>query len=250
MTLRAYFAMPAQRDGVAAMLRRRLAEFPRLGLAATPPELRIDEIAADAWESAWKEHFRPFRVGRRILIVPSWETPAPEPDDIVIRLDPGMAFGSGLHPSTQLCLVALEERVRSGAAVADVGTGSGILAIAAARLGAVSVVAIDDDATAVGVAAANVAGNGVADRVTVVEGDLLSPLSSPVDLLLANLTADALAQIAAAVPSRLRPGGLIVASGIIEGALAGVADVFRRAGLRLEAPRAQEEWRALVARRP
>jgi ribosomal protein L11 methyltransferase len=249
MTLRAYLPVPAEKD-ILAGLRRRLAEFPRLGLAPLAPALRTDEIADDAWASGWRRHFRAFRVGRRILIVPSWETPAPEPDDVVIRLDPGMAFGSGLHPSTQLCLMVLEERLRPGDTVADVGTGSGILAIVAARFGAGSVLAVDDDPLALRVAAANVAGNGVADRVTVRMGNLLAPVVSPVDLLVANLTADALAQMAAAVPSRLRPGGLIVASGIIEAGLGGVADAFVRAGLTLEEPRAREEWRALVARRP
>lgn len=250
VTLRAYLPVADGREGTLKALRSRLAALPRWGLTASPPALHTEEIVADAWASVWKEHFRPFRVGQRILIAPSWETPAPEPDDVVIRLDPGMAFGSGLHPTTQLCLMLLEERLRPSQTVADIGTGSGILAIAAARLGAGRVLAIDDDPLAVSAAAANMVTNGVADRVTVTAGDLLAPVALPVDLLVANLTAGVLAEMAAVVPSQLRAGGLIIASGIIDSGLDGVREAFERAGLIFEEARGQEEWRALVARRP
>ncbi len=250
VTLRAYLPLAAAREGALETIRTRLAGLPALGLTASAPALHTEEIADDAWASAWKEHFRPFRVGRRILLVPSWETPAPGPGDVVIRLDPGMAFGSGLHASTQLCLALLEERLRPGDRVADVGTGSGILGIAAALLGAGRIVAIDEDPIAVRVATANVASNGVADRVWVTAGDLLEPVADPVDLVLANLTAGVLEAMAGAVPSRLRPGGLIVASGIIDAGLADVSAAFARAGLFVDETRALEEWRALVARRP
>ncbi len=250
VTLRAYLPMTAVGEGALEAIRGRLAVLPRFGLTASAPALVTAEITDEAWASAWKEHFRPFRVGRRILIVPSWEIPAPGPGDVVIRLDPGMAFGSGLHASTQLCLALLEERLRPGETVADIGTGSGILAIAAARLGAARVVAVDDDPLAVSVAAANAASNGVAGRVRVTAGHLLDPLDRGADLLLANLTADVLEEMAAAVPARLRPGGVIVASGIIAAGLEAVRGAFERAGLVVLETRAQEEWRALVARRP
>lgn len=248
--LRAYLPIAAARDGGVEAIRHHLASLPRWGLTANAPALSTEEVADEAWASAWKEHFRPFRVGRRFLIVPSWDTAASEPDDVVIRLDPGMAFGSGLHPSTQLCLALLEERLRPGDVVADIGTGSGILAIAAARVGAGCVQAIDDDPIAVSVAAANVRANAVADRVTVTAGDLLEPVAAPVDLLVANLTAEALTQIAGAIPSRLRAGGLLVASGIIEAGLSGVRDACERSGLRVVELRSLQEWRALVALRP
>ncbi|MBI3975810.1 MAG: 50S ribosomal protein L11 methyltransferase [Armatimonadetes bacterium] len=246
--LRAYLPLAVAPDGVLEALRARLATLPGFGLGEAAPVLTTEEVAEEAWASAWKTHFRPFRVGRRVLIVPAWEEPDGRPGEVVIRLDPGMAFGSGLHASTRLCLVLLEERLRPGGTVADIGTGSGILAIAAAKLGAARVTAVDHDPVAVRVAAANVAQNGVADRVTVTAGHFLDPVVSPVDLVVANLTADILEEMARTIPSRLRPGGAVVASGIVEPAAGRVRDAFERAGLFVAEERAAEEWRALVAR--
>lgn len=248
--LRAYLSQDAARRGALDDLRRRLAALPACGLGTAPPALTVEEIAAEDWADAWKAHVRPFRVGRRFHIVPSWETPEGDPASIVIRLDPGMAFGSGLHPSTQLCLILLEDHLRSGQRAADVGTGSGILAIGAAKLGAAHVLAVDIDPVAVGVARRNVAHNEVAGRVAVVEGDLLGPVTTPVDLILANLTADLLEGLAPAIPSRLRSGGVVIASGIAEPRTEGVHQAFARSGLVVIAQAAAEEWRAVVARRP
>ena len=122
-------------------------------------------LAETDWAEAWKAHYHVLPIGRRLVIKPTWETYAPQPDQVVIELDPGLAFGSGLHATTRLCLELLEEHLRPGERVLDVGTGSGILAIAAACLGAAAVVALDNDPEAVRVARENVLLNGVADRV-------------------------------------------------------------------------------------
>jgi len=134
--------------------------------------LQVRRLEEEDWANAWKQHYRVLRVGERIVVVPSWLEHQPAPNDVVLHLDPGMAFGTGLHPTTQLCLGLLERYVQPGQRVLDLGTGSGILAIAAARLGAGHVLALDNDPVAVAVAAANIARNGVSATVTVAEGSL------------------------------------------------------------------------------
>ncbi len=246
--LRAYLREDVAADRRLDDLRRRLAALPSFGLGRTAPTLTVEEVADESWATVWKAHFHAFPVGRRLWVVPTWEQPDLDPAAIPVRLDPGMAFGSGLHSSTQLALRLLEDHLRCGDDVADVGTGSGILAIAAARLGAARVLAVDHDPVAVEAARANVAQNQMAERVDVVLGHLLEPVTAPMDLILANLTADLLMELAPAIAPRLRPGGAVIASGIAEPRVAEVRDVFGRAGLTVAEEAAAEDWRALVAR--
>ena len=245
--LRAYLREDVAADGRLDDLRHRLAALPSFGLGAAPPTLSIEPVADESWATVWQAHFRPFPVGRHLWVVPTWEHPDLEPGAIPIRLDPGMAFGSGLHPSTQLCLRLLEDYIRPGQEVADIGTGSGILAIAAAKLGAARVVAVDHDPVAVEVARANVAQNHIAEKVDVVLGHLLEPVTAPVDLIRANLTADLLVDLAPAIGPRLRGAGAVIASGIAEPRVAEVRDALGRGGLAVAGAVAAEEWRALVA---
>ncbi len=245
--LRAYLREDVSSPGMLADLKRRLDVLPTFGLGTAPPDLVVERAVDESWATVWKAHFHAFPVGRRLWVVPTWEDPDLPPDAVSIRLDPGMAFGSGLHPSTQLCLRWVEAHLRPGERVTDVGTGSGILAIAAAKLGAASVVAVDHDPVAVDVARANVAQNGVAGRVTVVRGHLLEEVRTPVDVLLANLTAEVVMEMAPAVTGCLAAGGRVVASGIAAPRLDEVCAAFARAGLAVEAVEADEEWRAVVA---
>lgn len=179
------------------------------------------------WMSAWKEHYPVIHVGQRIVIVPSWRQYESSASDITIALDPGMAFGTGLHPSTQLCLRAVERFAAKGQRVLDVGTGTGILAIAAVKLGAASALAIDVEEAAVAAAIENSARNGVESAVTVRLASLV-PVHNPIgaqpglvgsgqyDLVLANIIAEVIAGMAEALVERTAPGGLIITSGIIE----------------------------------
>ncbi len=230
-------------------LRRRLASLPSFWPGGGRPTLELERVADESWATAWKAHYHAFRVTPRLWVVPTWEEAPDDPSAVAIRLDPGMAFGSGLHASTQLCLQFLETCLPPRARVADIGTGSGILAIAAAKLGAVEVTAVDHDAVAVGIARSNVQQNGVAHVVRVVQGDLFAPLLSPVDLILANLTADLLVRAAPRFRSYLHPGGVAIASGIVTPHVSAVTDAFARAGLVTFAAVSAAEWRALAARR-
>ena len=224
----------------------------RLHAAGRHPAIETRRVEEAEWADAWKEHFYVERVGRRLVIRPSWRDYAPLPDDLVIDLDPGMAFGTGQHPTTRRCLVMLEDRVRPGMRVLDLGTGSGILAIAAAKLGAGSVLAVVVEPQAVTVAEQNAARNGVAAVVRVAHGSLGAnwPFPEPpvrlADLIVANIHARVLIDLAPAIAAALRPEGVAVASGIIAGREDDVRDAFTAGGLRLVEMRADREWRTLA----
>ena len=169
------------------------------------------------WEAAWKSHFTLLRIGQCLVIKPTWQEYLPEAGEVVVELDPGMAFGTGHHPTTRMCLEELEHRMVPGMRVLDLGTGSGILSIAAAKLGVARVVALDVDAVALRTARGNVRFNGVARKVRTLQGTLPHPGAVPgsFDLVLANITARAIAEVARPLAEVLAPGGVVVASGII-----------------------------------
>jgi len=208
-----------------------------------PPEFR--ELTEDDWAHAWKKHFHVLRVGQRIVIRPSWQEYKPRPDEIVIVLDPGMAFGTGVHPTTRMCLQAAEEHLKPGDSVLDLGTGSGILAIAAAKLGAGSIMALDSDPLAVRAARANVQSNGVRDIVTVEQGSLDKAVRE-FDLVLVNILARVIIELAdQGLADRVRPGGLLIAAGIIEEQEAEVTAALIEHGLEIVERRQEKDWVAL-----
>lgn len=223
--------------------------------AISEPRIRV--LADKDWAEAWKAFFPPLPIGQRLVIVPTWVEYTPQAHEIILRLDPGMAFGTGLHASTRLCLVALERFLVPGARVLDVGTGSGILAIAAALLGAYEVQAIDNDPVAVRVAAENAALNGVEGCVRTAWGTLagLGPSPVPVfagngfDLLLINILAEVIIPLAPAIAAALRLGGHCIASGILGEKGDSVAEALTRAGLTVEERLFEEGWVALIGRK-
>ncbi len=211
-------------------------------------EVTVTPVADDEWATAWKKHFKPVRVGR-IVVKPTWEEFAATPDDIIVEIDPGMAFGTGYHPTTQLCLLIAQEIVKGGEAVLDVGTGSGVLAIAAAKLGARSVVGLDIDTVAVEVAEENVRQAGLSDRVTIGQADSPSAFEGQADIVFANIIAKVLIDMAGALAERVRPGGTVVASGIVIERAGSVRRAFRSVGLDVVRERTDGEWVALVCKR-
>ena len=196
--------------------RRRIEEaIWHLGQIQPIPAPTFRPVAEVDWAEAWKERLDILRIGRHIVIRPSWRDYVPGPKDVVIQLDPGMAFGTGLHPTTQMCLVALEESMRPGAAVLDLGTGSGILAVAAAKLGAERVLALDNDPVAVQTARANVANNRVQGAARVVLGSLADAPGS-YDVVVVNILARVIVEmVQEGLATRVRPDGRLIAAGII-----------------------------------
>jgi ribosomal protein L11 methyltransferase len=217
-------------------------------------EPRITLLEPEDWAESWKAFFPPQHIGNHTVIVPTWHEYTPQPHEVVIRLDPGMAFGTGLHASTRLCLVAIERLLQPGMNVLDVGTGSGILAIAAALQGAKRVQALDIDPVAVQVARENVELNGVGAVVRVERGTLgAGPppeiprhTESGYDLLLVNILAEVIMDMAPAIAKALRPGGIYVGSGIISERADDVAEALREAGLPVDERQQEEDWVALI----
>lgn len=222
-------------------------------------DLRTRVVHETDWAEAWKSHFPVLRIGRRLVIRPSWRRHRAREGEVVLALDPGMAFGTGLHPTTRLCLEGVEawndDGLIPGAAVLDVGCGSGILGIAAARLGAGSVLGIDPDPIAVEATCANARRNGVA-RVVQARRGTLPALEAPFDLVLANLVASLLVQLAPELRDATRPskgdagtGGRLLASGIFADREADVRVALVAAGFRVRDRRAEGDWVAIEAER-
>lgn len=205
-------------------------------------QLNTNQIQEKDWAHAWKQYYKPIRVGRHLLVTPSWEPVQPEPGDTVVTLDPGMAFGTGLHPSTQLCLAALEDTITSGCSVLDIGTGSGILAITAAKLSAKRVLALDIDENVTTVAASNVAINNVDHIVAVKTGSLGYFPIDPVDVLVANIVADTIIKLLPLVAASLTANGIFIAAGIVEPRLPDVLEAWKKADLLVQEIRRQGEW--------
>ena len=211
-------------------------------------ELLTRTIEEEDWADAWKEHFHVRRFGRRFIVKPSWLTYEPQPDDLVIHLDPGMAFGTGAHPSTELVLTTMESVDFNDATVLDAGAGSGILSIGAALLGAKRIDAVEIDPYAVKTMLANVEFNGIEDRITAITGPVATsiPAGAVYDVVLANLIARILIEDAAALVGQLRPGGALIASGIIIDREPDVLDAFHSHGLRLERREQGGDWVTLL----
>lgn len=207
---------------------------------------RLEFVVGDAWRDAWRAHFKPTRIGARLVVRPSWEPFDAAPNDVVLTIDPGRAFGTGTHETTRLVLFEIDARVRGGETVLDVGAGTGILAVAALLFGARSAVCVDNDADTVGVVLETAERNAVALRLeagtTPVE-----ELSGTYDLVLANIEARVLIPLAGALAARVAPGGTLVLSGILVGQEDDVVAAY--AALRCEARPTFGEWAAIVLRR-
>jgi ribosomal protein L11 methyltransferase len=252
-TVRAY--LPARDPGVAEAAVQRATELlghlQAFGLRPIGP-LRTRIVHEADWAEAWKRHFPVLRVGRRLVIRPTWRRHRAIEGDVVLALDPGMAFGTGLHPTTRLCLAMLEDVADRGGIegrrVLDVGCGSGILAIAAARLGARQVVGVDTDPIAVEATTANARRNAVIRRVRARQGSVPTG-DGPFDVVLANLIATLLVHVASHLHDDLVPGGILVASGIFVDRETEVRGAFEQAGFRIANRSAEGDWVALEARR-
>jgi len=224
-------------------LRHRMQAFPDVELIAKP-------IYEQDWAVSWREFFGVVDTGGRVIIVPSWVEHEPEPGQLVIRLDPGQAFGTGHHETTRLCLAALESHIREGDLVLDVGTGSGVLAIAAVLLGAGRVEAIDIDPVAAEVAQANIAENGVAERIGVRAGRLEASPGERYRVVVANISTDANIGLAAVFGEVVEAGGALLLSGILAVDVARVRAAVEPHGFALQALRFERDWSLLEFRKP
>ena len=214
-------------------------------------ELQITPLGSDEdWRDSWKQHFTLLRVGKNLVIKPSWIEYDEQPGDIVIDLDPGLAFGTGYHPTTYSCLEALEELVKPGNLVLDVGTGSGILTIAAAKLGAAHITAVDIDGHAVRAARKNFRRTGIADLVSAESGSIPGAVTQgrTYDVAVANISARGIRMVAPAIPGLLALDGVFIASGIIVDQHDEAHSAITDAGLAVDEMRQREDWLTILCR--
>ncbi|TMB98318.1 MAG: 50S ribosomal protein L11 methyltransferase [Chloroflexi bacterium] len=216
-------------------------------LQQAPRWRRSRRLKEESWRDSWKKGFGVQRAGRSLIVKPSWVRYEVRDADVVIEIDPGMAFGTGQHATTAMCLRAIEERVRSAMRVLDLGSGSGILSIAAAKLGARRVLALDIDPQAVKATRENVAANGVEGLVEVREGTLEGAGDHRFDVIAANISGLTQERLAPLLAASLTPAGTLIASGFLEDAVGGLTKAFERTGLRVEETREDGVWRAIIA---
>lgn len=219
-------------------------------------QLQTDWVEDTDWAEQWKQYYQPMRVGDRLLIVPSWR-PWPDPqssleprdDDLVIRLDPGMAFGTGSHSSTRMCMEALEDHLSAGDRVIDVGCGSGILSITAAKLGAESVLGVDNDPVCVKIAADNTFANEVGDRCQILLQDNPAQVNGTFEIYVSNINERVICRHLPAAVDLLTDGGIYICSGITHRSTDTVTRTIAEAGLEQIGQYAEGEWRCLVAQK-
>lgn len=253
-TVRAYLPAidAAAAERAIAEVTRDLGHLQAFGLRPIG-DLEVTPVHEEDWAAAWKQHFPVMRVGKHLVIRPTWRRHRAQPGDVVLALDPGMAFGTGLHPTTRLCLAGIErwadEGVIEGRTAIDVGCGSGILAIAAAKLGATSVLGVDTDVVAVEATIANAKRNGLARRIPARRASLPTE-GGPWDLVLANLIASLLVMLADELAAALKPGGRMLASGIFIDREPDVRTAFEASGLVIRERTGEGDWVALDVERP
>ena len=248
--VKAWFEQNEHTHDVLQSVRQRLGGLKAVtdGIDFGTLAMEIQNVADEDWSENWKKYYKPFRIGSRLVVKPTWEPYTASSDDLVIELDPGMAFGTGTHETANMCMQLLEKHLRDGMRVMDVGTGSGILAIAAAKLGATDVLAIDIDPDAVKVAKENVALNAVDSHVRVVVGDLCKSEAMPCELAVANIVADAICMLAGPLTRHLQQEGLLVCSGIIREREQDVLSAAKQAGYTVYDRIEKGEWVALALR--
>ncbi|SEN08405.1 50S ribosomal protein L11 methyltransferase [Paenibacillus sp. OV219] len=257
--IKGYFSeLDSDVDALMTMLTARIDELREFDIE--PGEYTITKAMVDEedWANAWKQYFKPIRVSERLTIKPTWEEYTPSPGERIIELDPGMAFGTGTHPTTALCLRALESVIKGDEEIIDVGTGSGILAIGAMLLGARRVLALDLDPISVTSATENIRLNNLQGDIQVYLSDLLGVLNSeqklnvtvPVDVVVANILAEIILLFIDDVYAALKPGGTYIASGIWKNKEDAVEQGLEAAGFTIIDRQYDQDWIAFVAKKP
>lgn len=227
-------------------IENRLKGLSEFGLDAGKGEIQTNIIADTDWTKAWKKYYKPTLVGKNIVICPSWET-FNDNEKIVITLDPGMAFGTGTHETTAMCLELLENYTKKGSVVIDMGCGSGVLSIAAAKLGAKKVLAIDKDDVACRTARENIKLNGLRSKIQVINRDSLEGIDVKADLIVANIIADTIVELCPSIYDHLKDNGIFIASGIIQDNKLSVIKALEKNGFDVVNHINRDEWVSIVS---
>ena len=249
--LATYFQAQAGLVELLPELEQKIAQLREFGLDPGKGTVKLAELDDDSWADVWKKYYHPVRLTRYLTIVPSWESYTPgSTDEKVIKLDPGRAFGTGTHPTTKLALQALETVVRGGETMIDVGTGSGVLSIAAQYFGVEPIAAYDVDAEAVKAAEENLALNGMQDAITVGANDLLAGIKTKVELITANILAEIIVPLIPQAYECLKPGGIFITSGIIVDKKDLIVSELEAKGFVIDQVLNIKDWYSIIAHMP
>ena len=243
--IKGYFAQDQFLTGRIEGLKDAVAEICRR-MDMEMPKVYFNNVQEEDWVNNWKQYFKPERIGKRTVVKPTWEEYSPKEGELIIEIDPGMAFGTGNHATTALCINILEDYVKEGMQVLDVGTGSGILAIQAALLGADKVEAMDFDMVAVKAAGENTALNNLQDKVKVFHSDLLKSATMQGDIIIANIVADIIIRLLPNVPQYLKGEKIFISSGIIDNRKDDVLTEYQRLGFKILRIEESKGWVAIV----
>lgn len=224
-------------------IKDKVQQLPEFGLDIGSGKIEIKEIDQIDWETSWKQYFKPVHITDRIVVKPQWEEYLPQEDELIIHIDPGMAFGTGTHETTSMCIKAIEKNLEPGYSILDIGTGSGILSIAAVLLGAKEATGVDLDPVAVEVANENIEINGLSDKINILHGDLLTLIEGQFDIVVANIIADAiLILLDSDVKSFVKDKGLFICSGIIQEKEDLVVEKLKEKGFEIKEINRDGEW--------
>ena len=229
-------------------IKQKVSALSGFGIDIGEGSVSLGQVNEEDWANEWKKYYKPTKIGQKLVVKPTWEEYEVQDGDLVIELDPGMAFGTGTHETTTMCMRELEKYVREDSKVFDIGCGSGILAIAAAKLGAKDVIAVDLDEVAVKVAAENVVENHVQDSVKVLHGNLIDVVDDKADVVVANIIADIIKILAKDVHSCMKEDAVFISSGIIHAKVDEVKESLVENGFEIVEVKTLGEWNAIVAK--
>lgn len=248
--VKAYLSNDASFEDKLALIREKIKWLQQhdFGLDMGLLGIELTNVKEEDWANNWKKYYKPLKVSDRIVIKPSWEQYNSRDDEIVLEMDPGMAFGTGTHETTTLCIDALDRYLKSGAKVVDIGCGTGVLAVSSLLLGAEKATAVDLDSNAVQITKENAKRNRVDHRLEVIHGNQLDQVHGQFDIAVANIIADVIIDLTKSIGSFLKPKGLFIASGIILDRLQDVIDGAEAAGLELIEKKTKGEWAVVVCR--
>ena len=244
--VKGYFSQDDDIDAILDSINKKIKELQNVGIDLGDIKVLSTAVFEEDWATTWKKYYKPTKIGKSIVVKPTWEEYKPSSDEIVIELDPGMAFGTGTHETTMMCVNLLEKYVKNNSVVYDIGTGSGILAITAAKLGASSVVGVDLDEVAVDAAIENVKYNKI-QNISVKHGDLVDVLSGAADVVVANIIADIVINLTSIVKPFIKKGGVFITSGIIKERENDVIAALKKEGFEVLEVSEMGEWAAIAS---